>query len=76
MARKTRNRQCGSEQLVRAAEAAKAQGWTICRGRRTHHFKWVPPDKGKPPVYNAGTPGDRRGNANFVARLRRSGLVL
>lgn len=74
MARNTRNRRCGHEHLARVARAARDQGWTITRGRRTHHFKWTPPDKSRPPVYHSCTPSDYRAMYNFVARLRRSGL--
>lgn len=76
MSRTSRNRRCGHEQLVRVAEAARAQGWTICRGRRTHHFKWTPPDKSRPAVYHSSTPSDRRAMYNFISRLRKSGLEL
>jgi hypothetical protein len=51
------------------------QGWKIEK-LPGGHLRHVPPDRSKPGIVSASTPSDRRGTRNFVAALRRNGLVL
>jgi hypothetical protein len=53
--------------------AARAQGWRVERTKR--HIRLVPADKTRPAVVGAATPSDRRARRNFIADLRRSGLI-
>lgn len=55
-------------------KAARAQGWQIGTSKKGH-LRWVPPDPSKPIVVGSGTPSDHRAVRNFLAQLKRSGLV-
>lgn len=55
------------------SEAVK-QGWGVERTAR-NHFRFRPKDKTKPLVIFAGSPSDIRAMRNFVAMLKRSGLI-
>jgi hypothetical protein len=55
-------------------KAAKRQGWRIDRTKAGHVRFWPPDPSISPSVYS-GTPSDHRGIRNFLADLRRKGLV-
>ncbi len=55
-------------------KAAREQGWQIGR-TKAGHPRWVPPDSSNEIVIGAGTPGDVRAMRNFLAALKRSGLI-
>jgi hypothetical protein len=54
-------------------KAAREQGWRVARTRKGAMF--YPPDPEREAVTVHGTPSDRRALNNFLARMRRSGLV-
>ena len=54
--------------------AARLQGWTVTRGKRSGHLRWKSP--GGQVFTTASTPSDRRGVLNDAAMLRRAGLRL
>lgn len=57
-------------------KAIQLQGWDV---KKTNggHFCAVPPDKTKPKVFCASTPGDSaRGMKNTIAQLRRAGAKI
>jgi hypothetical protein len=55
--------------------AAVEQGWAV-ESISGQHWKFIPQDKTKRPVVASGSPSDWRSFANFIAELRRSGLVI
>jgi hypothetical protein len=56
-------------------DAALQQGWLVENASK-QHWKFLPQDKTKRPVFFSGSPSDWRAWANFIAELRRSGFVL
>jgi hypothetical protein len=60
--------------LRKIIEAAEDQGWRQERTKKGH-LRLVPSDKSKDPSLFSGTPGDVRAIRNFLAHLRRNGLV-
>lgn len=54
--------------------AAREQGWQVGRTAKGH-YRYVPPDPHQPIVIGSGTPSDHRSVNNFLARLKRSGLI-
>ena len=55
-------------------KAAREQGWQIGTTKKGH-LRWVPSDPTKPIVIAGGTPSDVRAIKNFLAQLKRSGLI-
>lgn len=55
-------------------EAAQAQGWTANRTEK-NHWRLTPPDRTKQIVIFSGSPGDNRAIRNFIATMRRNGLI-
>lgn len=62
------------ERFRKVRRDAETQGWLSSLTTKGH-WKFVPPDSGRL-VYFSGSPGDYRAIKNFVAQMRRSGLVL
>lgn len=54
-------------------DIAEEQGWEVSRTRRGH-LKMKSPNGNV--VFHSGTPSDWRAVHNFVAKLRRNGLVI
>lgn len=54
-------------------KAAEQQGWR-CERTRNGHWRLYAPD-GKNIVHAAGTPSDRRGLDNTIAKMRQYGFV-
>lgn len=58
----------------RIRDAAIAQGWRVDKTAK-HHWRFLPPVLSLPAVVTSGTPSDFRAVRNFLAAMRRSGLV-
>jgi len=57
------------------ARVAKKAGWRV-EPTKKGHITFLHPDKTVPPIVVAGTPSDRRGRKNALARFKRYGLDL
>lgn len=60
-------------EFERIFAAARAQGWTVTHTRSSHVMLTHP---GRPRIYVASTPSDRRAWLNVRALLRREGVSL
>jgi hypothetical protein len=60
-------------ELAKLWAIAVQAGWSVTRCTGSGHWRWSPPQGGKP-VYTGNTPGEGRAHANALARLRRAGL--
>jgi hypothetical protein len=54
---------------------ALQQGWVVEPASKGH-WRFLPGDKTKRPVFLSGSPSDWRTWANFIAEMRRSGFIL
>jgi hypothetical protein len=54
--------------------AALDQGWDQDATTKGHP-RFIPPDKTKPVCVFSGTPSDQRAIKNFLATMKRSGLI-
>jgi hypothetical protein len=54
--------------------AARDQGFRLILSRKGHRI-FYPRDPAQRPIVFSGTPGDQRAIRNFLAAMRRAGLV-
>ncbi|GAB2509221.1 hypothetical protein GCM10026982_39420 [Nocardiopsis aegyptia] len=59
------------QELGKAAEKARSDGWTVAAGRKGH-MVWTAPCGRR--LQTSGTPSDSRTTKNELARVRRAGL--
>lgn len=64
----------GSIDYREIKKAAERQGWQV-RQTKKGHWQFIPPDEDQDIVIAPGTPSDWRSIHNFLADMKRSGLV-